>query len=70
MDEAKDETKGDWISHNVVEHIDTLNKIAGAVVVDHVIRTDSAGDCNKARRLLQVKYRGTFCVSACAAHTP
>ena len=26
-------------------------------------------DCNKARRLLQVKYRGTFCVSACAAHT-
>jgi hypothetical protein len=46
-----------------------MNKIAGAVVVDHVIKTDSAGDCNKARRLLQVKYRGTFCVSACAAHT-
>jgi hypothetical protein len=41
MDEAKDETKGDWISHKVVEHIDTLNEIAGAVVVDHVIKTDS-----------------------------
>ncbi len=57
MDEAKDETKGDcqWICHEVVEHIDTLNKIAGAVVVDHLIKTDS--------NRLQ-------CVSACAAHTP
>ena len=36
---------------------------------DNLIKTDSAGDCNKARRLLQVKYRGTFCASACAAHT-
>jgi hypothetical protein len=31
----EDETKGDWIFHNVVEHIDTLNKMAGAEVVVH-----------------------------------
>ena len=41
-----DETKGDWIFHKVVEHIDTLNTMAGAEVVDQVI-TDSAGDCKK-----------------------
>jgi len=63
-----DETKGDWIFENVVEHIDALTKIAGAEVVDQVI-TDSAGDCKKARRLLKEKYRGKICVSACAAHT-
>ena len=63
-----DETKGDWIFHKVVEHIDTLNKMAGAEVVDQVI-TDSAGDCKKARRLLKEKYGGKICVSACAAHT-
>ena len=38
-----DETKGDWIFHKIVEHIDTLNKMVGAEVVDQVI-TDSAGD--------------------------
>jgi hypothetical protein len=64
----EDETKGDWIFHKVVEHIDTLNKMAGAEVVDQVI-TDSAGDCKKARRLLKEKYGGKICVSACAAHT-
>jgi hypothetical protein len=63
-----DETKGDWIFEKVVEHIDALNKMASAEVVDQVI-TDSAGDCKKARRLLKEKYRGKICVSACAAHT-
>ena len=63
-----DETKGDWIFHKIVEHIDTLNKMVGAEVVDQVI-TESAGDCKKARRLLKGKYGGKICVSACAAHT-
>ena len=45
----EDETQGDWIFHKVVEHIDTLNKMAGAEVVDQVI-TDSAGDCKKASK--------------------
>ena len=68
LDMSDEETKGDWIAQKLVHHIDKINGMAGAAVIDQVI-TDSAGDCKKARRLLKEKYGGRICVSACAAHT-
>ena len=59
-----DETKGDWIFEKVVEHIDALNKMAGAEVVDQVI-TDSAGDCKKARRQTLVALQCSNTISCC-----
>ena len=63
-----EETKGDWIAQKLVDHIDKINAMAGAEVIDQVL-TDSAGDCRKAREKLKRKYGGRICVSACAAHT-
>ena len=68
LDVTDEETKGDWIAQKLVDHIDEINAMAGAEVIDQVL-TDSAGDCRKAREKLKRKYGGRICVSACAAHT-
>ena len=41
---SDEETKGDWIAQKLVHHIEKINGMAGAEVIDQVI-TDSAGDC-------------------------
>ena len=44
LDMSDEETKGDWIAQKLVHHIEKINGMAGAEVIDQVI-TDSAGDC-------------------------
>ena len=39
---SDEETKGDWIAQKLVHHIEKINGMAGAEVIDQVI-TDSAG---------------------------
>ena len=49
---SDEETKGDWIAQKLVHHIEKINGMAGAEVIDQVL-TDSAEDCLKARGVLK-----------------
>ena len=52
LDVSDEETKGDWIAQKLVHHIEKINAMAGAEVIDQVL-TDSAEDCLKAHGLLK-----------------